>query len=86
MLIITFSTTLTIQTKGLRLSFTQKCCILENRYEYGRSGNPTREVLEKCLAALDGAAHCVTFASGLAATTAITTLLKRYILDKFFIF
>ena len=50
---------------------------LDVRYEYGRSGNPTRDVLEKCLAALDGAAHCVTFASGLAATTAITTMLKR---------
>jgi len=46
------------------------------KYEYGRSGNPTRDVLEKCLAALDGAKHAITFASGLAATTAITTLLS----------
>ena len=46
------------------------------RYEYGRSGNPTRDVLEKCIASLDGAKHCMTFASGLAATTAITHLLS----------
>lgn len=46
------------------------------KYEYGRSGNPTRDVLEKCLASLDGAEHAITFASGLAATTAITTLLS----------
>jgi len=45
-------------------------------YEYGRSGNPTRDVLEKCLAALDGASDCITFASGLAATAAITTMLS----------
>jgi len=47
------------------------------KYEYGRSGNPTRDVLEKCLASLDGAEHAMTFASGLAATTAITTLLSN---------
>jgi len=46
------------------------------KYEYGRSGNPTRDVLEKCIASLDGAKHCMTFASGLAATTAITHLLS----------
>merc|ERR1719193_33192 len=46
-------------------------------YEYGRSGNPTRDVLEKCLASLDGAQNAITFASGLAATTAITTMLSQ---------
>lgn len=45
-------------------------------YEYGRSGNPTRDVLEKQLAAIDGAKTAITFASGLAATTAITTMLS----------
>ena len=34
------------------------------RFEYGRSGNPTRKVLEECLAALDGAKHAMTFSSG----------------------
>jgi len=46
------------------------------KYEYGRSGNPTREVLETCLASLDGAKHAITFSSGLAATNTITLLLK----------
>merc|ERR1719361_2628990 len=41
-------------------------------YEYSRSGNPTRDCLEKCLAALDGGKYAITFASGLAATN--TTL------------
>src|SRR5215213_9272023 len=36
-------------------------------YEYSRSGNPTRDSLQECLAALEGGAHGLTFASGLAA-------------------
>ncbi|OWR47951.1 cystathionine gamma-lyase [Danaus plexippus plexippus] len=46
-------------------------------YEYGRSGNPTRNTLEECLAALDGGKHGFTFASGLGATTTIFSLLKQ---------
>ncbi len=46
------------------------------RYEYSRSGNPTRNSLEKCLASLDGAKHCMAFSSGLGATTALTHLLS----------
>lgn len=42
-------------------------------YEYARTGNPTRSALEACLAALEGAAHGLAFASGMAA---IDTLLK----------
>lgn len=45
-------------------------------YEYGRSGNPTRDVLEKCLASLDGGKHSLTFSSGLGTTTIITQLLN----------
>ncbi|XP_061709091.1 cystathionine gamma-lyase [Cydia pomonella] len=45
-------------------------------FEYGRSGNPTRNVLEECLAALDGGKHGFTFASGLGATTTLLGLLK----------
>ncbi|XP_072757698.1 putative cystathionine gamma-lyase 2 isoform X2 [Anoplolepis gracilipes] len=45
-------------------------------YIYGRSGNPTRTILETCLAALEDGKHAITFASGLGATTAITALLK----------
>lgn len=47
------------------------------RYEYSRSGNPTRKVLESCLASLDGAKHAIAFSSGLGATTALTHLLSK---------
>jgi cystathionine beta-lyase/cystathionine gamma-synthase len=45
-------------------------------YEYSRTGNPTRAALEAALAALEGAAHGLAFASGLAATDAVLRLLK----------
>lgn len=44
---------------------------LRGGYEYGRSGNPTRSALETQLAALEGATHAVSFASGLAAEDAL---------------
>ncbi|MEV7692807.1 cystathionine gamma-synthase [Microbacterium sp. NPDC089189] len=44
---------------------------LRGGYEYGRSGNPTRTALETQLAALEGAAHGISFASGLAAEDAL---------------
>lgn len=45
-------------------------------YEYGRSGNPTRNVLETCLASLENGKYALTFASGLGATTVVTSLLS----------
>src|SRR5215475_12152507 len=45
-------------------------------YEYSRTGNPTRTALEACLAALEGGERGLAFASGLAAETAILSLLK----------
>uniref|UniRef100_A0A8C8HGF2 Cystathionine gamma-lyase n=1 Tax=Oncorhynchus tshawytscha TaxID=74940 RepID=A0A8C8HGF2_ONCTS len=45
-------------------------------FEYSRSGNPTRNCLEKAVAALDGAKHCLALASGLAATMTISHMLK----------
>src|SRR5437868_3802809 len=45
-------------------------------YEYSRSGNPTRTALETCLAALESGERGLAFASGLAATTAVLSLLK----------
>jgi cystathionine gamma-synthase len=44
---------------------------LRQGYEYGRSGNPTRTALESQLAALEGGAHGLSFASGLAAEDAL---------------
>ena len=43
-------------------------------YEYARSQNPTRERLERAVAALEGGAHGIAFASGSAATAAIAQL------------
>lgn len=45
-------------------------------YEYSRTGNPTRTALEACLAALEGAAHGLAFASGMAATDMVLRLLE----------
>ena len=43
-------------------------------YEYARSQNPTRERLERAVAALEGGSHGIAFASGSAATAAIAQL------------
>ena len=43
-------------------------------YEYARSQNPTRERLERAVAALEGGTHGVAFASGSATTAAIADL------------
>ena len=40
-------------------------------YEYARSQNPTREALERCVAALESAEHGIAFGSGLAATQTV---------------
>src|SRR6185295_10670233 len=44
-------------------------------YDYSRAGNPTRTALEASLAALEGAAHAITFATGMAAEQAIVQTL-----------
>jgi cystathionine gamma-synthase len=43
-------------------------------YEYARSQNPTRERLERAIAALEGGRHGIAFASGSATTAAIAEL------------
>src|SRR3954463_9344247 len=45
-------------------------------YEYARVSNPTRDRLETNLAALEGGVGAKVFASGMAAITAIITMLK----------
>src|SRR4029077_6293473 len=45
-------------------------------YEYARTQNPTREVLERNVAALEGGRHGFAFASGLAALDAALKLLS----------
>lgn len=47
------------------------------RFEYGRYGNPTEQVAERRLAALEGAEDCVVFGSGMSAiTTSILALVR----------
>jgi len=48
-----------------------------NGYEYARTRNPTREALERSVAALEGGQHGFAFASGLAALDATLKLLER---------
>src|SRR5262249_23100457 len=57
-------------------TFTQEAPGQHKGYEYSRSGNPTRAALEACLAALEGAERALAFASGLAATTAVFSMLR----------
>ena len=45
-------------------------------YEYSRTGNPTREALEKLIAELDGGVAGFAFGSGMAAITAVLSLLQ----------
>ena len=45
-------------------------------YEYARTQNPTRTVLESNLAALEGGSKAICFSSGLAAADAVLKLLK----------
>lgn len=46
-------------------------------YEYARTQNPTRHALEANLAALEGGVDAVCFASGLAATNAVMSLVQQ---------
>lgn len=45
-------------------------------YEYSRTHNPTRKAFEDCLASLEGGTFGLAFASGCAATTTVSALLK----------
>jgi cystathionine gamma-lyase len=57
-------------------TYTQAAPGQHKGYEYSRSANPTRTALEACLAALEGGERGLAFASGLAATTAVLSVLR----------
>src|SRR5207247_763676 len=57
-------------------TYTQEAPGRHKGYEYSRSGNPTRTALETCLAALEGGERGLAFASGLAATSAVLSILR----------
>lgn len=61
---------------SLSTTFKQSAPSVHSGFEYSRSGNPTRNVLEACLAGLDNAKYSLTFASGLGTQTAIISMLK----------
>ncbi len=50
--------------------------VIVGEYDYSRAANPTRTALEANLADLEGAAHGLCFASGVAATSAVLHLLS----------
>lgn len=70
------STGATILPIHMTSTFTQEEIGKHKGYEYSRTGNPTREALENCLAALEEGDHGLAFASGMAASTAIFSLLR----------
>jgi cystathionine beta-lyase/cystathionine gamma-synthase len=57
-------------------TFAQEEVGVHKGYEYARTGNPTRTALETALAALDGGAYALAFASGLAAEATVLMMLS----------
>ena len=57
-------------------TFEQPTATEFGEYDYTRSGNPTRSVLEQQLANLEDAKFACAFASGMAALTALTRLVR----------
>src|SRR5438045_4401022 len=57
-------------------TYTQAAPGQHQGYEYSRTGNPTRQALETCLAALEGGERGLAFASGSAATNAVLAQLR----------
>ncbi|XP_058793120.1 cystathionine gamma-lyase [Phymastichus coffea] len=60
----------------LSTTFKQDAPAQHRGYEYGRSGNPSRNCLEVCLAALENGKYGFVFSSGLGTTTIVMSLLE----------
>ncbi len=60
----------------LSSTFAQESPGVHKGYEYARTGNPTREALERHIAGLEGGVRGFAFASGMAAETTILSLLS----------
>jgi cystathionine beta-lyase/cystathionine gamma-synthase len=65
-----------VQPIHMATTFAQQGVGKHRGFEYSRTGNPTRNALEECLAALEHAKHCLAFASGLGAETTLMLLLS----------
>ncbi len=57
-------------------TFRQPTASEPGEYDYTRTANPTRTLIEQQLVALEGGSQACAFASGMAAITALTRLLK----------
>ncbi|HBM17306.1 MAG TPA: cystathionine gamma-synthase [Lentisphaeria bacterium] len=57
-------------------TYTQEEIGKHKGFEYSRTGNPTRQALEECLASLESGKYGMAFASGLAATNAVLSILR----------
>src|SRR5260370_15878727 len=58
-------------------TFRQPTATEFGEYDYTRSGNPTRALVERQLAELEEGAYACAFASGMAAITALTRLVDQ---------
>jgi len=58
------------------VTFTQDAIGVNRGFEYSRSGNPTREALERCLASLEEGRFGLAYASGMAAIAGVVQLLE----------
>ena len=65
-----------VQPIHMATTFAQEGVGKHHGFEYSRTGNPTRNALEECLAALEDGRHCLAFSSGLGAETTMLFLLK----------
>ena len=58
-------------------TFAQESALAAGPYDYSRSGNPTRRLLEERIAELEGAPRALAYASGLAALAAVVRVAAR---------
>ncbi|HZQ48770.1 MAG TPA: cystathionine gamma-synthase [Candidatus Dormibacteraeota bacterium] len=65
-----------VQPIHMATTFAQQGVGRHQGFEYSRTGNPTRNALEECLASLEDADHALAFSSGLGAETTLLLLLK----------
>ena len=65
-----------VQPIHMASTFAQEAVGKHHGFEYSRTGNPTRNALEECLASLEDAEHALAFSSGLGAETTLLLLLK----------
>lgn len=57
-------------------TYVQEAPGVNKGYGYARGKNPTREALQKNIAALESGKHCVCFSSGMGATDAVMRMLR----------